>query len=463
MPSAAQLRQRMDAAGIGFAGIDGAWWLPACRPIALPDQLAQDLPVIGQAIFTLLDAVSGLVGVEQGVTALIERQVPAPLRGQTCPGPILSLRPDFQIHPTTDGLQLVATELESCPSAQGFAHALQVGYGLIPDLAAAFGRFLAGRTLLFVCSSQWSEFLFEQLAFCRALAEQGARAFVLYDEPIDEIAASVSRGERWQPPMFGVQTKPPGWDDDVWGRIPRRGLDPFLWPDDEGWPDEVGDAVVFRFGYVDCFTPDHLSYFRRWQQAGATLLNPPHFLFDSKATMAALALPAVRNRIASLNSAALPVLDRCLPETVLLQPSVLDRLRAEQDGWLLKYAGFDGGQQAWGGRSLRVGAKHSAGEWAELLSRSLDLPWPIVAQRLTPSMNIDIAYFDAEDREQMLLNGTTRLRAFLLRDGAGEVTACGAHVTVSGGTIQVSEGTDAVQGPVAFDAWQHRQKGLVAS
>jgi len=448
--SGPSLRRRLDATGIGFAGIDGAWWLPACQPFPLPARLAADLGEIGRAIFALLDAVSDLYGADPALSALLDHRVPAPLRRQTCPGRLLSLRPDFQLHPAADGLWLVATELESCPSAQGFAHAMQAGYGLAPDLASAFAHFLAGRTLLFVGSSQWGEFLFEQLAFCRALSEVGARGFVLYDEPIAEIAASVRRGQRWQPPMFGVRTKPAGWDEDVLGRIRRRGLADFLWPGDERWPDEVGDAVIFRFGYVDCFTPDHLAIFRRWQKAGATLLNPPHFLFDSKATMAALALPSVRDHIARLHPAALPVLDRCLPETILLRPAAVGRLRAEQDAWLLKYAGFDGGQQAWGGRSLRIGAQHSAGEWADLLDRSLDLPWPIIAQRLTPSMPVDIAFYDAENREQVLQNGMTRLRVFLLRGGAGEVTAAGAHLTVSGGTMQVSEGMEAVQGVVVF-------------
>lgn len=443
-------RQRTEATGIGFAGIDGAWWLPARAPFLLPAATGRDLEPIGRAIFALLDVVSDLYGVDATLTALLERRVPPALLRQTCTGRMVSLRPDFQIQPGHAGYRLVATELESCPSAQGFAHAMQVGYGLTPDLALAFTRFLTGRRLVIVGSSQWSEFLFEQLAFCQALAELGARAFVLYDEPIGEIAASVRRGERWQPPMFGVRQKPAGWDDDVLGRIRRRGLDEFLWPQDESWPEEMGDAVVFRFGYVDCFSPAHLAFFHRWQAAGATLLNPPHFLFDSKATMAALALPQVRDRIDSQDAAALPVLDRCLPETLLLQAGHLDRLLAEKDEWLLKYAGFDGGQQAWGGRSLRVGAQHSAQEWERLLRLSLGLPWPIVAQRLIPSAQVDIAYVDAEDREQVLRNGTTRLRVFLLRDNLGEVTACGAHVTVSGGTMQVSEGTEAVQGPVIF-------------
>jgi hypothetical protein len=45
--------------------------------------------------------------------------------------------------------------------------------------------------------------------------------------------------------------------------------------------------------------------------------------------------------------------------------------------------------------------------------------------------------------------GTTRLRTFFLRNDT-EIFACGSHLTVSGGTMQVSEATDAVQAPVIF-------------
>jgi hypothetical protein len=94
---------------------------------------------------------------------------------------VLGVRPDFQlcVLDRPPYYQLVATELEICPSAHGFAHALQLGYGLDTDLVAAFARLLGGRELLFAGTSQWSEFLFEQLAFCQALAERGARARAL--------------------------------------------------------------------------------------------------------------------------------------------------------------------------------------------------------------------------------------------------------------------------------------------
>jgi hypothetical protein len=316
----------------------------------------------------------------------------------------------------------------------------------------AFARLLGKRDLLFVCTSQWSEFLIEQLAFCRALAQVGIRARVLYDQPIATLLEQVQRGTRWQPPIFGVQHKPPGWDSDIWPRLRQRGLDQLLWPGDENWPTQVGNSMVFRFGYFDCFSPHHLQRMIDWQAQGATFINPPHFALDSKVIMATLALPAVRAAIAALDDDALRILDGVIPATRLLLPALLPQLLAEKDEWILKFAGYDSGNQAWGGRSLQIGAQQSTDDWHNILQHYLALPFPVVAQRMAASAQVDIAYLDGQEQLRWLRNGTTRLRAFLLRDPQPNAAAlvAGAHITVSGGTLQVSEASDAVQTPVQF-------------
>jgi hypothetical protein len=476
----------MSNTGIGFAGIDGAWWLSAIEPFALPCHVAGDLARIGAAIFALFDAVTELYGAPEGAACgldrLLEHKVPADIPRLMAPGQVLAVRPDFQLCLSDNGQRLVATELEICPSAQGYAHAMQVGYGLTTDLVDAFARMLHGRELLIASSGRWSEFLFDQLAFCRALAAAGARARVLCDTPIATLAERARSGAIWRPPMFGVRERPAEWDVDIARRIRENGFEPYLWPAAARWPDSVGGAVVFRFGYFDCFSAELLQRLLRWQAAGATFLNPTQFILDSKAVMAALGLPAVRERIAELQPDALATLDDCIPETLLLEPEVVARLRGEQPEWVVKYAGFDRGDQAWGGRSLQVGALHTPDAWAQILQNSLELPWPVVAQRFTPTARLDIAYFDSLDTPRWMRQGATRLRAFMLRDdrnlplspaserlrsepnlplspawergsggeGSWNVTACGAHLTVSGGAVQVSESTDAVQAPVVF-------------
>jgi hypothetical protein len=176
------------------------------------------------------------------------------------------------------------------------------------------------------------------------------------------------------------------------------------------------------------------------------------FILDSKALLAALNLPAVRDRLAATHSEALAVLARCLPETHLLQAGLLSRLIAEKDSWVIKFAGFDSQNQAWGGRSLQFGPNHTGESWRQVLNDYLDLPWPVVAQRLVPSATVDITYVDPQDRPRTMVQGHTRLRSFMLRDPrcADQVWVAGSHLTVSGGTMQVSEAVDAVQAPVVF-------------
>jgi hypothetical protein len=462
MPEAVykQIRERMNHTGIGLAGVDGVWWLPAAEPFALPRRLAADLAEFAHAIFALFDVVTELYGTAEGeacgLNQLLEYKLPPEIPRIARGGHVLAVRPDFQLRPIDrpPGCALVATELEICPSTHGFAHAMQLGYGLGADLVAAFARLLRGRELLFVGTSQWSEFLFEQLAFCRALEDAGARARVLYDEPLPTLAAQVAAGERWRVPMFGIPELPAGWNPDIKARVRAHGFERFVWPHAPEWPADVGDAVVFRFGYFDCFTPDKLQRMAEWEERGATFLNPTTFILDSKVVLAALQLPAVRKGMQARNGGALAALDRCIPETILIEPGSAARLRRERDDWVVKYAGFDRGNQAWGGRSLRIGASCSANEWAEILDECLALPWPIVGQRAVPTARIDIAYLDSSGEERTLRAGSTRLRAFMLRDDAPEygddIVVAGAHLTIVAGSALVSESIHAVQAPLIF-------------
>src|SRR4030095_14948212 len=107
-------------------------------------------------------------------------------------------------------------------------------------------------------------------------------------------------------------------DGDIVGRIHSNGLARFLWPDQTAWPEEIDRTVVFRFGYVDCFSSECLLQMHRWQQRGATFLNPPTYFLDSKTLMAALQLPVVRQQIVERDARFLSILDRAIPETMLL-------------------------------------------------------------------------------------------------------------------------------------------------
>lgn len=451
----AELRRRLDATGIGFAGLDGVWWRPAVAPFPLPGYLVDELAVAGAAIFALFDVLSELHDAPAGedARALLDERVPPRIPRLTARDPVLMVRPDFQLAAGEDGrYRLVATELESCPAAQGYAHAMQVAYGLGADLADWFARFLRGRPLLFVGTVQWSELLFEQLAFCRALAERGATAYILYDRPLRDIADQAARAELWNPPMCDVPRDTPGWNDDVLGRLRARDLLRFVWPGDKRWPETVGDAVVFRFGYFDNFSPGSLRAFARWRGGGATFLNPLSYYLESKSVMAAARLPSVRAALATIDNAFPNALDRALPETHLLRPNIIPLLTDEPANWVLKIAGYDGDNRAWGGRGVQFGNEHSREAWNSSLCEAAWLPWPFVVQRRRPSAPADIDYYDADGRVSRLVGANIRLRAFLLRDDAdrARVAVGGVHVTAAA-RGKVSEAIDAVQAPVQFD------------
>jgi hypothetical protein len=210
--------------------------------------------------------------------------------------------------------------------------------------------------------------------------------------------------------------------------------------------------VVFRFGYFDCFAPDKLRRLVQWRTQGATFLNPTYFILDSKVIMAARGLPLIRQRIERRDPGALAVLERAIPETRLVEPALIDQLLAEQIGWVIKFAGYDRGNQAWGGRSLQLGLRHTAESWRLILQESLALPWPVVAQRATRSAQVDIAYFDEAGAIHRLQGAITRLRTFFLRDPAqaNQVLVGGSHLTVVADDHKVAEGVMAVQAPVVF-------------
>src|SRR5687767_9816483 len=101
------IRQRMNHTGIGYAGIDGAWWLPAVEPFVLPAQVEHDLAEIGRAIFLLFDIVTALYGTAEGeacgLNRLLENKVPPHILRLRGSGRVEAVRPDFQLCLTADG------------------------------------------------------------------------------------------------------------------------------------------------------------------------------------------------------------------------------------------------------------------------------------------------------------------------------------------------------------------------
>jgi hypothetical protein len=87
-----------------------------------------------------------------------------------------------------------------------------------------------------------------------------------------------------------------------------------------------------------------------------------------------------------------------------------------------------------------------------MLAQYLQLPWPAVAQRLAPSVRVDISYGDSDGQAHWIHQGFTRLRSFLLRDARrpASVLIGGSHLTVVADTANVAESIAAVQTPISF-------------
>lgn len=432
----------MRETGVGQAAVEGAWWLPAVQPFVMSSADYQQLTQIGRALFLFTDAVSAELR-ENPNGAFAQRlheKVPAHIAQTLSFAPVLMFRPDLQLVPTANGLQFVLTEIEIAPFSEGCAHAMQLAYGVSADIVSAFATMLNGRELLFVGTHEWNQYQFDQLAFCKALAEHGIRGRVLYDRTVAQMEAEIERGDRWQELIAD------GQQASMTGHIARYQLEPFILDE---WPDAVGDAVVFRFGYVEHFTTAQHELFKRWETAGATFLNPFSYHLDSKVMMEGVRTSAIRQR---LKAETVAVLERCIPETVLLTAQNQAQFVAEKDAWLIKFAGFDQTNTAWGGRSVRFGRDFSAETWQTLLQDSLTLNWPVVAQRLATSQQLTLDYYLPDGTIATQHQGFTRLRTFFLRDDSADMNAvhCGSHITVNR-TMNVSEAAlNAIQTPVQF-------------
>ena len=70
------IRARMNATGIGYAGIDGVWWQPAAQPFVLPSEAHAELLRIAESTFALFDAVTDLYETNESQRILLDHKVP---------------------------------------------------------------------------------------------------------------------------------------------------------------------------------------------------------------------------------------------------------------------------------------------------------------------------------------------------------------------------------------------------
>jgi hypothetical protein len=263
------------------------------------------------------------------------------------------------------------------------------------------------------------------------LVERGIDARVICESPL--------RVDGWSPNAFGMPRKPGRWDADVPERLARHGFDVLL-----ARAVPPPDALIYRFGYMDTFTLRWRRRLRDWSLAGVTFINPPVFLYDTKALLALVGVSSVDRQLSLRQRAGI---DALLLETHVLTLAMRAQLIDERERWVLKFAGFDRDERAWGGRSLQVGAQMTARAWRDTIDAWLRLPFPCVAQRAAPS-----ALLSASDARGRPFLGRSRVRAFFVRAGS-RMHVCGAHLTLARrrtNAVGVYEGADALQTPIVF-------------
>lgn len=443
-------RKIMDATGIGYMGMSGVSWLPALESFELPDYFKEELLRLADAIYLLYDAVSALYQSDAQLTTLLSHNVPSRIPLLTETGSVDILRPDIVIVQDADGrLRPVVTELESCPAGQGMTHAMQAGYGLPTEMVDRFMEYLDGRIYIVFATHEWSEYVWDQAAFCAAIRKKGGDAYIVFDTSVEQ--AHREALVKWKPPKDAPSLVAQSWNNNLMGRLAEFGFH-FVSGVDSLSEEKISRAIIYRFGYFDNFSTAVLRYMRAWQDMGAIVINPVQFYLESKVLMAAIGIPEVRKYIQERDPHATEMLDRCVAETRLLAPGFvnLEELTKDKAFWLTKYAAWDGENRSWGSRSLEVGSQHANESWQKNLKKSMGLPWPVVAQHVISSARFTMPYVRSDDRIQLLTDARTRLTPFFLRGKNGKSVHCGSTITLRSNTFRIHGATDAVEAPVVY-------------
>lgn len=443
----------MNGTGIGYKGLEGVSWLPGVVPFDLGAGFLAALKSLGNALFCFFDTVVDMYGQDTALTELLNRKRPDRISPMMLRGTMGMIRPDVvAVKDSRTGLlRPVVTELESCPAGQGMAHAMQVGYGLAPDMLDGMVALLGGRPFVVMATHQWSEYVWDQATFCHQLRQRGVDARVVFDAELGQIDQEARKN--WNPPKGLPAYLAGAWRRDFLRRLHESPYADIVHGVAE-LPKTVGDAVVFRFGYFDNFSASALDTMARWQEQGADIVNPLQFGLESKALMAAIWLPSVAGEITRrYGEETLAVLQRAVAETRLLDSTFSDvrEFVEDQQLWLTKFAGWDGNNQSWGARSLSVGAQISPREWETSLRERAELPHPVVAQHLIASAAWDIPYLDHDGVVRSIKDARIRVTPFFLRDKQGAVRHCGSTATFRSGSFRIHGASDAVEMPIIYN------------
>lgn len=435
VPDFDTVRGRTDATGIGYKGMQGTSWHMCPQTLPLPQQLHNELTAFGKALFMLNDVVRALwIAGDPAVHALLTHKVPEHIPRIVADAPVMLLRPDLVlVENGSGGYSVVCTEIESCGAGLGMAYSLQVQYGMNHDHIDTFVRMLAGRDFVVMATHHWAEYIREVMTFMSALKQRGVKIRYILDRKLDEIQRliqpdGVRPDLRWVMPAALPAHMKANWNTDLIGQLQRTGFIKAIEDYDEAdLPHNVGNAVVFRFGYSSNFSPDVTNLMEAWRTAGAQFLNPVQHYLENKAFLGSAWLKSVCNRITKQYGAEhVATLHRCLATTsvlgLALDPNwVVPNIFSDEDekGYqaraVIKYAGMDNENQSWGARSVLIGSRMTTPAWERSVAEYKGKPFPTVQQVLINSAQFDVGYVDHTNTLRLMPKARTRLTPFMLR------------------------------------------------
>lgn len=473
-PANLQLQlEKMNATGIGYKGLSGVSWLPGTETFKLPKTLEQQLVQIGSAVFLFCDVINDLYSLQDSsLVQLLTHKTPSRIPTLAARGSVDLIRPDIMISSNRDGsYKLVITELESCPAGHGMAHAMQAGYNLPTLMLDRFVEFLAGRDYVVFATAEWSEYVFDQAVFCKALQNRGVNARIIFDAPLEQIwiqAAAWTRPKDLPPHLE--------WNTNLKQRLQNSGLlelvsglpafnaVPGISMPGKDVDREAAEALgiktgknqtaLFRFGYFDNFSPSTIRPLCGLSLFGVKIFNPMQFFLESKGLMAAIGLTNVREEIMRRDRSgeALRILDTHVATTRMLDPEFtnFEELLRDRALWLTKIAAWDGNNLCWGARGLTFGSQKGDKAWTDHLDEASARPYPMVAQHAINARRFNLAFADYTGIARLMLNARSRLTPFLLRAEGHRAVHAGSTITLRTDTLRVHGASDAVEAPVEF-------------
>lgn len=449
--------------GIGYGGLEGITWRMMGRgerSISLPRYVIDRFTHVAQALSAFITVLHHAKDAE--VHELLSFRKPERVTNLVGRKPMRLFRPDVVLTEAADGnFSFRITEIESAPGGLGMFEAVRQAYQHdvgSQSILAQLRRVIGTRPFVVVMNHRWVDYLWDICTACKCLREQGVDVRVIVDRSFTDLEAYASREwQERQAEMPAHTSQLQNWNPHLRQRLEQYGFRDFLECHAE-LPEKIdGAPVVFRMGYHGSFRDrDTLERMSRWERNnGATILNGLHYGFESKAMLAALQLPSIRDQLSSsIRLDILALLDQHVAPTYALNPrfSDLNHLCAMHQNGVLKVAAWDEGDHlSWGARGLTVGQDCTYTQWVQALGSALAATHPSVVQQRVKSVRRNFnETVNSSGEMHNLKRACMRWTPFVLVDDEGCVRIDPGVITALNG-FAAHGAADAVMAPVVIE------------